>query len=201
MPGKSQVHKDAVCVICGRPVQEGYVLCKGCAEQEHVFEQSVSPYEYRDEMRMSVLRFKYSGRAEYAGFYVRSIAVYAGSKIRQWKPGLIVPVPVHPSRKRKRGYNQAALIARGLAGEFDIPYDDRLLIRKKRTRPQMDLDRADRQKNISGAFSCVKQGTVSGTVLLIDDILTTGSTLDACAEELKKAGAEKICALCLCVDA
>lgn len=171
-----------------------------CAEEDHIFEQSVSPFEYRDEMRKSVLRFKYSGRAEYAEFFSRSIAVYAAEKVRLWKPELIVPVPVHPARKRKRGYNQAALIAGGLAGEFDLPMDEKLLIRRKRTKPQMELDREDRRKNISGAFSCAKKRTVPETVLLIDDILTTGSTLDACAEELKKAGAEKVYALCLCVD-
>jgi len=181
-------------------VKKGILICQRCAERRHVFEQSVSPFEYRDEMRKAVLRFKYSGRAEYTAFFARSIAVYAGRKVKIWKPDVIVPVPLHPSRMRKRGYNQAALIAEALSGEFDIPYDEKLIKRTRRTRRQMELDSEQRSRNISGAFSCAKNRPVPGTVLLTDDILTTGSTLDACAEELKKAGAELVYALCLCVD-
>ena len=192
--------RGLVCRKCGRPTEEGVLLCKTYAEHRHAFEQSVSPYEYRDEMRRSVLRFKCSGRAEYAEFFARSMAVYAAEKIRLWKTELIVPVPVHPARKRKRGYNQSALIARILSSEWELPFDEKLLIRRKRTKPQTELDRTERQKNVAKAFRCERSRSVPGTVLLIDDILTTGSTLDACAEELKKAGAEKVYALCLCVD-
>ncbi len=192
--------REPVCRKCGRPTEKGILLCRNCTERRHVFEQSVSPYEYRDEMRRSVLRFKYSGRAEYAEFFARSMAVYSEGKIRLWKPDLIVPVPVHPARKRKRGYNQSALIARILSSEFELPFDEKLLIRRRRTKPQTELDRESRQKNVADAFRCGPGRSVPRTVLLIDDILTTGSTLDACAEELKKAGAEKVYALCLCVD-
>lgn len=192
--------REPVCQKCGRPAEKGVLLCRNCAERKHVFEQSVSPYEYRDEMRQSVLRFKYSGRPEYAEFYARSMEVYAAEKIRIWKPELIVPVPVHPARKRKRGYNQSALIARILASEFGLPFDEKLLIRRKRTKPQTELDRTARQENVARAFRCNASRPVPRTVLLVDDILTTGSTLDACAGELKKAGAEKVYALCLCVD-
>ena len=97
--------KGKKCGICGRPIRKEFELCRECMENAHFFLKSVSPFEYRDEMRKSIHRFKYSGRAEYAAFYARAMAVFAAEDVSVWDPNVIVPVPAHPSRKRKRGYN------------------------------------------------------------------------------------------------
>ncbi len=151
-------------------------------------------------MRSSILAFKYSGRAEYSHFYAAAIWAFAKEKIRNWEPDLIVPVPVHPSRERARGYNQAALIARDLSARSQIPVSETLVRRVKKTKAQNKLDHEERLKNLEGAFLVCDPENVPETVLLVDDILTSGSTADSLAEVLKEAGAQKVYLCTVCVE-
>ena len=104
-------------------------------------------------------------------------------------PGdLLMPVPLHPRRLRSRGYNQSALLAKGLSKKLGLEMDQRLLVRTRNTPPQVNASRDDRRENVQGSFRCV--GPVLGrAVILVDDVATTGSTLSACATALKAAGA------------
>jgi hypothetical protein len=103
-----------------------------------------------------------------------------------------MPVPLHKKRRRARGYNQAELIAEGLGRAFEIPVDAASLIRKKNTVPQKELDRQGRMQNMKNAFMLADSFLPVRTILLVDDIYTTGSTLDAAAFALKQRGVQKV---------
>lgn len=111
--------------------------------------------------------------------------------IRDWGIDLIVPIPLHWRRKRKRGYNQAEIIAKNLEKLTGLPVDTRLIVRKKYTEPQKALDHKKRKKNLRGVFE-VKRNLSHKRILLIDDIYTTGSTIDEAAKVLLGKGHNKV---------
>lgn len=110
---------------------------------------------------------------------------------------VIVPVPLHASRLRERGYNQAALLARELAQRAEIALNERTLVRKRATAPQVELSAKERRENVHDAFCCSDDGLAEKHVLLVDDVCTTGATLEACAIALRKSGARSVQALTL----
>jgi ComF family protein len=107
---------------------------------------------------------------------------------------LIVPVPLHPKRQAERGYNQSALLARELSRQVGLPVAPAELVRTVRTRPQVGLNRDERRANIAGAFRCAGKVT-DLRIVLVDDVCTTGATLEACAAELRSAGAAHVVGL------
>ena len=112
--------------------------------------------------------------------------------IRAWKPDALVPVPVHYTRKRERGYNQAEVLAKVIGGKMGIPVEGRLVRRVRKTLPQKLLGDRERQNNLKRAFKIDRNDVKLKTVIIIDDIYTTGSTVDACAAVLKCAGVKKV---------
>jgi ComF family protein len=114
-------------------------------------------------------------------------------ELDEWSADAVVPVPLHPDRKRERGYNQAELIARPLAKRLGIGMAPRLLIRTKPRPPQLLLSRSERWKSVHGAYATRDGVRVDNLrILLVDDVMTTGATLDACARALRKAGAAEV---------
>ncbi len=107
----------------------------------------------------------------------------------------VVPVPLHRARRRKRGFNQAELLAQGVARKINAPVSDTLEVVRS-TRDQVELSAAGRRANVAGAYR--SRGPVAGTVLLVDDVFTTGATMSACAGTLLRAGAREVHALSLC---
>jgi ComF family protein len=150
-------------------------------------------------MRQSIARFKYSGRREYAAFYAEEILKRCAKELFSWQAEVLIPIPLHPSRRRKRGYNQAALLARELTKRCGIPTDEQLLYRVKKTKAQKELNDQERQTNLKHAFSVRKGEIPYKTVILIDDIYTTGSTIDAATAVLKESGIQTVYFLCICV--
>lgn len=112
--------------------------------------------------------------------------------IRGWGPDLIMPVPLHKRRRRKRGYNQAGILGRRLGRLLGIRVDDKSLVRRAYTDPQKKLGRRERKKNLRNAFALKESFKPVPAVLLVDDIYTTGNTIDAVSEVLKKKGVEKV---------
>jgi ComF family protein len=110
---------------------------------------------------------------------------------------VIVPVPLHADRLRERGYNQAALLAREMGGRLGIAVDEKALLRRRPTAPQAKLDAKQRKDNVRDAFHCSSDALADKRVLLIDDVCTTGATLDACAIALYESGARSVQALTL----
>lgn len=150
-------------------------------------------------MRASVSRFKYKNRREYADFYVQELLQTCGPAIENWKPDVLIPIPLHKSRRRRRGFNQAELVAKGIGRELGIPVLSDGLIRTKKTVPQKELSDLERKQNLKNAFQLKRNDVRLKKVLLIDDIYTTGSTIDAAAAILLESGVEKVYFLSICI--
>jgi ComF family protein len=170
-------------MLCGKPLSDSrQEYCDDCRRKKHVFLQGRSLFSYQGEIRKSLYRLKYSNRREYALCYGQEMARNLGPWILQKKITRIVPIPLHPSRKRQRGYNQAALLAKSLGEALEIPVDETLLCRVKRTKPQKNLSGQERKANLKHAFQVKKEILPGECILLVDDIFTTGSTVDAAAQ-------------------
>ena len=150
-----------------------------------------SLYEYRS-MAQSVYRFKYGGRREYASFYGEEIAFYLGEFIKLIHPDALVPIPLHRKRKKMRGYNQAALLAEAVGGLLGIPVYEDYLVRIKNTKPLKEQNPLERQNNLKKAFIIGRNDVKLKTIILIDDIYTTGSTIDEAALVCRAGGASQI---------
>ncbi len=177
------------CLKCGKPIEEEQEeYCPDCKKHAHSFDEGRGVFSYQGEIRKSLYRLKYDGKKEYGRIFGEEMERYLGAWIRQRNITRIVPVPLHPSRQRERGYNQAALPARELGRLLDIPVDERLLCRAKPTSPQKTLTGEERRTNLSRAFRLTGEISPGERILLVDDIYTTGSTADAAAACLKKGG-------------
>ena len=180
------------CYKCSRPLSDpGQEYCRDCSSRRHFFEQGIGIFPYSTLLQQSLYKLKYEKRQEYGTFYGELGALWAKEQISRWKIDIIVPVPLHRKRLEKRGYNQAELIAEALGKRLALPVDKKLLKRKVNTRPQKDLGPAERKANLNNAF--ISKGRLEGgNVLLVDDIYTTGATVDEAARILKKAGADRV---------
>ncbi len=119
--------------------------------------------------------------------------------LRSWQAEALIPVPIHKSRMRKRGFNQAALVAERMGERLGIPVEKDILVRVKKTKAQKNLSDAERRENLKNAFQVSGNELKLKRVVLVDDIYTTGSTLDAGASVLREAGAEKVYFLSICI--
>ncbi len=200
-----------VCHCCGLPLdphaQHGN-LCPEC-RRGRWFDLCRAACRYSGPLRLAIHKLKYAGRAQLA----RPLGEMIVAALRQGpQPGwtadrhyspppapdigritAVVPVPLHPRRERERGFNQAELLAQHVAEQLSLPVLPHALRRTKDTASQVGLTLRQRQQNVRGAFEPGERGAIRGqTLLLIDDVCTTGSTLDECAKTLKRAGAEGV---------
>ena len=190
----------ARCFCCWKPLQrEEQEYCKDCRKARQ-FQQGLGIFPYSTLLQNSLFQLKYGKRQEYGTFYGEFAAYYSREKIEKWRINLIIPIPLHPRRLEKRGYNQAGIIAEALGKKLGIPVDERILKRQKNTKPQKELNHQERQKNMRNAFVARKK-LEGENILLVDDIYTTGSTIEEAAKELKKAGAQKIFFLTVAIGA
>ncbi|MBS6396818.1 MAG: ComF family protein [Clostridiales bacterium] len=192
--------REPACRKCGKPLlTEEQEYCMDCGRKKHAFRQGRAPLVYDAVMRDSIARYKYGGRREYAAFYAEEILRRCAREAVLWKAEVLVPIPLHPARRRKRGYNQAELLAKELSVRTGIPVDSRLLRRVKNTHAQKELNDQERRANLKNAFS-VREGRIPyKNIILVDDIYTTGTTMDEAAGELRKKGVQTIYFLCICV--
>ena len=196
---KPQYIREPRCKRCGKQLSDdAKVFCNDCMHRKHVFDYGYALYDYQS-MRKSIYRFKYHGRCEYARFYAEDIFEKLNEEIRLMDADSIVPVPIHASRKKNRGYNQAELIATELSRLTGIPNYPNLVKRVKKTVPQKELDIQERQNNLKKAFNISADVVKLNKTILVDDIYTTGSTLDAVALELKRHGVQAVYFIALCI--
>ncbi len=180
------------CMKCGKRLrEEEKEYCGDCARRSHNYIRGRVLYEYKS-IAGSLYRFKYGGRREYADFYGEEAAHCLKGFLDQVRPDGLVPVPLHRKRYKKRGYNQALLLAKVIGKHTGIPVYDKLVRRQKDTRPLKMLNPTERQNNLKNAFHIAQNDVKLKVVLIIDDIYTTGSTIDAVAAELKKVGTQKV---------
>lgn len=183
--------KAPFCMKCGKSLQEEGEYCFDCRNRRHLYVQGGAVFEY-ESVASSIYRFKYGGRQEYAVFFGRCMASALGERMKRWHADALVPVPVHPSRRRKRGYNQAELLAEIISAHTGIPVRADLIARQKKTVPQKELDEKQRQNNLKKAFKILKNDVKLDTIVIIDDIYTTGSTIDTMTAVLYSAGVSRV---------
>lgn len=180
------------CLKCGKPIrhtEEEY--CYDCKKNKHVFCGGRALWVHKSPVSDAIYALKYQNRRIYGEIFGKELAKQYESYLKKRQISLIIPIPLHKRKLRKRGYNQAAIIAQRLGAETGIPVDDRILRRVRETLPQKNLNDKERRKNIRNAFEAA--GPVNAeNIVLIDDIYTTGSTLDEAARTLRRAGAQNV---------
>lgn len=187
------------CCKCGKPLDaEEAEYCHDCMDGRHIYDSGLALYEY-ETVKDSLYRFKYKGRCEYAGFYGKEIAGRLGDRIAGWRPDALLPVPMYKKKERMRGYNQAGLLAEAVGAALHIPVRQNLLVRRRRTVPMKELDTARRQINLKKAFIISQFDVKLKSVIIVDDIYTTGSTMDEIAKVLKAAGVSHVHFLALAI--
>lgn len=188
------------CYICGKQLyNESAEYCTDCKNKKHFFKRGVGVFGYDEKIKYSLYRFKYSNRREYAQFYGEVIASRYGYLIRRWKPDVIIPIPLYRIKYWQRGYNQAELIANELGQRLEIPVDAGLLLRNRKTKPMKELNDEERVKNLQNAFKLSENIVKYNKILLVDDIYTTGATIDACAQVLLEKGAQEVYYASVCI--
>ena len=192
--------KEPYCIKCGKQLDsETDEYCYDCKRKKHSYDRGVAVYLYTDAVKQSIYRFKYKNKREYASFYAHEAADRYGGIIAQWGIEVIIPVPMFPDKQRHRGYNQAELLACELGERLNIPVNTEILIRSKKTTPMKELNDIERRKNVENAFNIQINVVEYKKILLVDDIYTTGATVDQCSKVLKQYGAEEVYFLCLSI--
>lgn len=192
--------RSPVCKKCGKEIEdESMELCPDCRRHSRSFEYGIALLNYDETARHSMAQIKYNNKREYLDFYGTALAARYGRTLCRMHADALVPVPVHATRKKTRGFNQAELLARVIGRKLGIPVMPEMLVRNKKTLPQKDLSAPERLKNLSGAFAAGEIPEKIRNVILVDDIYTTGSTIEACARALRKVGVEKIYFVVICM--
>lgn len=179
------------CEQCGQPLEATDAgLCAACLARPPRMQRMRAAVVYDDVSRAIVLRFKYGRKVALA----KAMARYMAPLIGLLPDGsVLVPVPLHRRRLWQRGFNQSALLARELSRRLGAPTDPQLLKRIKPTPPLQGMSRQQRRRTVAGAFRVAPHADVAGrTIVLVDDVLTTGSTANACARVLQRAGAARV---------
>lgn len=182
------------CIVCGSRSLDG-VTCDGCREKTEL-RRVWAPFSYKDEVIRNALHIYKYGRAQELA---EPLGVFLISALKRsfplrMKNTVIIPIPLHWRRKRERGFNQSELLAKRVGAAFQIPVSVDSLIRTRNTPPQIKMeDDEQRKANITNAFSVKNPETIQDkTVLLIDDVATSGSTLEEAARILRESGARTV---------
>jgi len=197
------------CDRCGEPVPADRIVCAGCEEGPEppfAWSQTLGPYE--GTLRRAIQRLKYDGKTALApplGRLLAQSVMHTKSPLlpepaEDGRPAFdaVVPVPLHPSHLRERGFNQAERIAGAMASACGWPLDTQGLRRIRRTRTQTELTRSERAANVRGAFAArAPLYFHNKSVLIVDDVLTTSATLSECARIVREAGATRVCIVAL----
>lgn len=190
---------DPMCACCGLPLEfsvDADSLCGECLREHPPYSRARAAFVYNDLSRSLILKLKYQDEMYLAPIFSGWMASAGAELIRA--SDVIVPVPLHYWRMMTRRYNQSLLLARGLSRHTGLTLLAHGLRRIRHTQQQKGLTRPQREKNVKGAFSVSEKDAVKGkTILLIDDVMTTGATLNACTETLLKAGASQVNVLTL----
>ena len=189
-----------LCAACGKPLEDWYpdMYCSECVNKERSFDSGITCFQYKEAERMMIREFKYHGKSYMARkfseiLFDKIVAVGAGCDI-------LVPVPMFKKKKKKRGYDQAALLAEFTAKRLGLPCCSEAIERTRNTAPMNKLDARERRRNLENAFRVTEEGREAvkdRRVMLVDDIYTTGTTTEHCSEILKDAGAVKVTILSL----
>jgi ComF family protein len=191
-----------VCEVCGIPLPglgglEGVpLLCPACQQQTYAFDKARSYAVYADAMVRAILLLKYEQIEPLGAWFAERLVQMVNAAGDGLAADVVVPVPLHRQREKERGYNQAALVSKPLAKRLRLPHKAVLLMRTRARPDKQILSLEERWESVRGAFATRPGSQVDNQrVLLVDDVLTTGATLDACARALRDAGAKSVIGL------
>jgi len=184
-----------LCPRCGRPQASG-IMCASCRQTPSEIDGIRSPFKFDQVIRKAIHELKYRSVRAMSACLADLLADYVRSNPL---PGeALVSVPLHPRRLRERGYNQSALLARDLGKCIGLPVIEDCLLRVKQAKPQVRAaDVEERRRNVADAFVCRGEMVTGRQIILIDDVCTSGATLESCAVALKKGGAKSVWGLTL----
>lgn len=184
--------REPSCKKCGKQITKNeQEYCYDCKTKKHIFSRGIALMNNNKAGKKSVYAIKYNNKREYIDFYTDEIVKRYRNEIADWDCDMLIPVPLHKKKKLQRGYNQAEHIAVSLGRKLNMPVCKNILKRVLNTKPQKELNNTERRKNLEKAF-VVEKNVVKSNIILVDDIYTTGSTIDACAKVLVDAGADKV---------
>lgn len=189
-----------VCFKCGKEVDDEEVeLCVDCTTHVRSYIRGYPAINYDDLMRKSIGAFKYHNKREYASYFAYEIIRHRGRELADIEPDALIPIPIHKTKLKKRGYNQAEILAEKIGDYIRVPVDSEVIIRNTNTLPQKDLDSVERDKNLKSAFISSGKIVNYNKVVLVDDIYTTGATVEACTRVLHDIGVIDVYYTSICI--
>ena len=196
---KPQYADGVTCLKCGKPMKDATAeYCADCVRRKHAYDKGYALFRYRS-ISGSIYRFKYMGRQEYADYYADQVDKRMGKMLQNLHPDALIPVPMHVEKENKRGYNQAQVLALAIGKRLGIPVETNLICRVRNTVPMKKLDEVQRRNNLKRAFKIARNDVKLLTIIVIDDIYTTGSTIDEISREFRRAGVKRIYFLSLAI--
>lgn len=189
------------CRQCALPLQAADLLCGQCQQSPPAFSQVIAPFRYSFPLDSLIPAFKHQHKLTYGrlmAHMLRQAVEHHYQDRQQALPDLVLPLPLHPSRQARRGFNQALELARPIARQLGIPLDRGNLMRRRATTSQQGLDAQQRRNNLQDAFICRHPGQLRGKHLaLLDDVVTTGTTVNEASRTLLAAGAASVSIWCI----
>lgn len=180
-----------ICPVCGSKLTSA--KCDVCANSSFLFDEARSIYPMRDEIRNMIHNFKYKDLPKVGLFFAEMAKMYIEKNQVFMDTDFVIPVPLHKVKNRIRGFNQAEIIAKGIAKLMNFTFSNKIVVRKKFTETQTKLSRSERAKNVSNAFGVKNIKKIPNkNFLIVDDVFTTGSTVNSITQSLKQNGASKV---------
>ena len=185
--------EEPSCKACGRSIlRQEESFCGNCKRHHFSFSGGMMLYQLTEEIEGAIIELKYHGRQDKGLFFGRRAGERFHDKLNALGIQGIIPVPIHKERRRKRGYNQTEIIGKGLEQETEIPLHSDFLKRNKKTKALKDCSPAERLQNLLSSMECETLPPELKRLVLLDDIFTTGATMEACCRKLLDAGAEEV---------
>lgn len=196
--------REPTCYSCGKPLPDSsQEYCMDCRKSPKNFQRGMGLCLYREPAAGSLSAIKYHNKRAFARYYIEEIRKRKGRELRKLSPDLVIPVPIHPKKRRKRGFNQAELFAKGIGEIIGCPTENNLVRRIYETKPQKQLSPQQRRKNLKHAFSAnqkvYEKRKCPQRILVVDDIYTTGATAQAVTEVLHGLGVRDVYIFCVAV--
>jgi ComF family protein len=198
--GMIRLIKPPYCPCCGEPFRSPIALmyspeyrCGICRAEPPPFDHARAIGRYEGPLRQAIHLLKYHGKLRLKRPLLQLALKHFDAHFPSTAYDAIVPVPLHRERLMQREFNQAAVLAKGLAGHLNVPVQERLLVRVRSTRPQVELSGSERRQNVRQAFAVTHAAALENKqVLVVDDVFTTGATLGEVARTLKASGATRV---------